>query len=431
MTYEEARAFIDDTAKYGAVLGLETVTELLKRLGNPQDSLKYIHIAGTNGKGSILAYVSTILKEAGYRVGRYLSPVLFDYREKIQVNGECITEEAVGRLADQVRQAAGRMLSDGLSHPTCFEVETAMAFLYFREMNCDIVVLETGMGGLTDATNVVKTTLVAAFASVGMDHMEFLGDTLEKIARIKAGIIKPGIAVVSAVQKPKVRKVLLDMCGRQGADYQEVDPDQLTEVCYGFENQSFTYRDLKGLRPGLAGSCQIDNACVAVEVIRALGRLGFPVTEEELRRGLSGTVWFGRFTVLGRAPLFVVDGAHNRDAADRLRETLELYFPDKRKIFIVGVFADKEYDYIISRLAPLADRVITVMTPDNPRALPACELADTVRRYHSCVEAADSLGDAVSRAEDYAQREDMILAFGSLAYLGALAGEVKKRRGEL
>ena len=191
MTYEEARAFIDDTARYGAVLGLDSVTELMRRLGNPQDELKFVHIAGTNGKGSTLAYISTILKEAGYRVGRYVSPTIFDYRERIQVNEEYITREGVARLAGQVREACEQMVQAGFSHPTTFEVETAMAFLWFREMNCDIVVLECGMGGLTDATNVVKTTLVSVFAEIGLDHMGFLGDTIEEIARVKAGIIKP------------------------------------------------------------------------------------------------------------------------------------------------------------------------------------------------------------------------------------------------
>lgn len=175
MTYEEARAFIDETAKYGYVLGLDTERELLRRLGNPQDDLKFVHIAGTNGKGSTLAYISTILKETGYRVGRYLSPTIFDYRERIQVNEEYITREAVARLAEQVEAAGRAMLEAGFHHPTTFEVETAMAFLYFKEMQCDIVVLECGMGGLTDATNVVKTTVVSVFAEIGKDHMGFLG----------------------------------------------------------------------------------------------------------------------------------------------------------------------------------------------------------------------------------------------------------------
>lgn len=428
MTYEEALAFIDDTAKYGYVLGLDTIRELLCRLGNPQDDLKFVHIAGTNGKGSTLAYISTILKEAGFRTGRYISPVVFDYREKMQVNEEYITKDTFARLAGQVYKAGQQMLEEGFPHPTTFETETAIAFLYFKEMNCDVVVLECGLGGLTDATNVVKTTLVSVFTEIGMDHMGFLGNTVEEIAAVKAGIIKPGAAAVSAAQRPEVHKVLEQACREQGAKLREIQKEDIRDIRYAFENQSFSYKEYANLRTGLTGSCQIDNASLAVEAVLALGEKGFPVTEEALRRGLLKTQWPGRFSAVARRPLFVVDGAHNRDAADRLFETLKLYFPEKRKIFIIGVLADKEYDYIMSRLTPLADRIVTVMTPNNPRALPAEALAEDIRRYHEQVEAADSLADAVRRAYAYAGEDDLILAFGSLSYLGDLIREVRSVR---
>ena len=429
MTYEEARAFIDDTSKYGYILGLDTVTELLSRLGNPQDDLKFVHIAGTNGKGSILAYVSTILKEAGYKVGRYISPTIFEYRERIQVNEAYIPEEAVARLAERIYQAGQAMLAEGLAHPTAFEVETALAFLYFKETDCDIVVLETGMGGLTDATNVVKTTLVSAFASISMDHMGFLGDTLEEIARIKAGIIKPDTTVISTVQTARVREVLEEACREKRASYREVQKEELKDKKISFEDQSFTYKDRTNLRPGILGSCQLENAAAALEVIDALGELGYPVTEEALRRGLEQTEWAGRFTVIEEDPLFLVDGAHNRDAADRLLETLKLSVPEKRKIFIIGVLGDKEYDYMMSRLAPEAERIVTVMTPDNQRALPAEELAEAVRKYNPNVEAAENIPEAVKKAKGYAGGDGMVLAFGSLSYLGDLIRAVRKEAG--
>lgn len=426
MTYKEARAFIDDTSKYGYILGLDTITELLNRLGNPQDDLKFVHIAGTNGKGSILAYVSTILKEAGYRVGRYISPTIFEYRERIQVNEEYISEEAVARLAQRIYEKGQEMLAGGLAHPTAFEVETAMAFLYFQEMNCDIVVLETGMGGLTDATNVVKTTLISAFASISMDHMGFLGNTLEEIAKIKAGIIKPNTMVVSTAQNPEVRKVLEATCRQQRASYHEIREEEITDRQVSFEEQSFTYKGWKKLRPGILGSCQLENAAAAAEVIYELRDLGYPVSEEAIRQGLEKTRWIGRFTIVDEDPLFIVDGAHNRDAADRLLETLKLYVPHKRKVFIIGVLADKEYDYIMSRLVPEAERIVTVMTPNNPRALPAKKLAETVKQYNSEVEAAQSIREAVQLAKGYADKDGMILAFGSLSYLGDLIEEVRK-----
>lgn len=425
MTYKEARAFIDDTSTYGYILGLDTVTELLNRLGNPQDDLKFVHIAGTNGKGSILAYVSTILKEAGYRVGRYISPTIFEYRERIQVNEEYISQEAFARLAQRIYEKGQVMLAEGLAHPTAFEVETALAFLYFQEMNCDIVVLETGMGGLTDATNVVKTTLVSAFASISMDHMGFLGNTLEEIAKVKAGIIKPDTVVVSAAQKPEVRKVLEETCRRQRSAYYEVRVEEITDRKVSLEEQSFTYRGQKNLRPGILGSCQFENAATAVDVIHALRKLGFPVSEEAMRKGLEQVRWIGRFTVVDENPLFIVDGAHNRDAADRLLETLKLYVPNKRKIFIIGVLGDKEYDYMMGCLAPEAERIVTVMTPDNPRALPAEKLAETVRKYNLHVEAAKSIPEAVEKARGYAGEDGMVLAFGSLSYLGDLIRAVR------
>ena len=208
MTYKEARVYLDEMSKYGSVLGLDTIRGLLRELGNPQDDLKFIHIAGTNGKGSVLAYTSTILSEAGYRTGRYVSPTVVSYLERIQVDAEWIREEAFARLTDKVRDAIARMEAAGEHSPTVFEAETAIAFLYFKEMNCDLVVLEAGLGGELDATNIVKNTVCAVFASISRDHIGVLGNTLEEIAENKAGIIKPGCAVVSAEQKMSVREIL-------------------------------------------------------------------------------------------------------------------------------------------------------------------------------------------------------------------------------
>ena len=208
MNYEEARAYISQVSAGGSVLGLDSIRELLKRLGNPQDRLKFIHIAGTNGKGSVLAYLSTILTGAGYRTGRYLSPTLFSYRGRIQVDGEYISREALARLTTAVRAASEDMRACGLETPTVFEVETAISFLYFAEKQCDMVVLETGMGGALDATNIVRTTVLEILMPISMDHMDFLGDTLAEIAGQKAGILKPGIAVISAAQEPEAMAVI-------------------------------------------------------------------------------------------------------------------------------------------------------------------------------------------------------------------------------
>lgn len=420
MTYEEARAFIAGTSVYGLRPGLDCIREMLGRLGNPQDDLKFIHIAGTNGKGSVLAYISTVLKEAGYRVGRYSSPAISSYREQIQVNEENISREELARLTEKIYEAGQEMLAEGLPHPTSFEVETILAFLFFREKKCDLVVLETGMGGEMDATNVVNTTLVGVLTAIGMDHMGFLGNTLGEIAAAKAGILKPGVRAASAWQKPEAAAVIAEICREKGCPLREADPGEIRDAVYGWERQSFSYRQYKDLEISLAGACQMENAALAVEALEALRELGYEIPEEALRRGLAGTVWRGRFTVIDRNPLFILDGAHNRDAADRLQESIELYFRDRRLIYIMGVLADKEYDYIAGKLAPLAARIFTVETPDNPRALSAQALAKAVAVYNPHVQAAGSLAEAVRMARGEAKAEDVILAFGSLSYLGEL-----------
>ncbi|MBQ8184152.1 MAG: bifunctional folylpolyglutamate synthase/dihydrofolate synthase [Lachnospiraceae bacterium] len=425
MTYEEARAFIAKTATYGYRLGLDCIREMLRRLGNPQDDLKFIHIAGTNGKGSVLAYTSTVLKEAGYKVGRYISPTIYSYRERIQVNEEYISKEDLARLTRRIYEAGQAMVADGFLHPTCFEVETVLAFLYFQEQKCDLVVLETGMGGLTDATNVVSTTLVSVLVSISMDHMGYLGDTLAEIAAMKAGIIKPRTAVVSAHQQKEAARVIACTCQEKESTCYELNPADIRDVAYGYEKQTFSYKQHENLEISLAGAYQIENAALAVEVLDTVSGLGYPVPEEALREGLKKTTWNGRFTIVDREPLFIVDGAHNRDAADRLKEALQLYFKDRRLIFIMGVLADKDYEYIAKELAPLASQIVTIMTPDNPRALPAEALAETVSAYNPNVQAAAGLREAVQLARAAAGPKDVIVAFGSLSYLGELSRYVK------
>ena len=425
MTYDEAYEYIKYTDRYGSKPGLETVTELLGRVGNPQDSLKFVHVAGTNGKGSVLAYVSSALTEAGYKTGRYISPAVYDYREKIQIDAAFIPKDAVARLVAQVRDVCGGMVADGFRHPTTFEIETAVAFLYFKENNCDIVVAECGMGGRGDATNVIKTSLVSIITRVGLDHMEFLGDTLSEIAAQKAGIVKPGNIVVSAPQEDEAGKALAAGCREAGAELRVVRTEDIADTRYIFEAQRFSYKDMKRIKASLLGSWQVENAAVAIEAVWALGEKGFPVSEEALRKGLSKTMWPGRFMTLDRHPLFIADGAHNRDAADALFKTLGLYFRDKRKIFIAGVLADKDYDYMMSKLAPLAERIIAITPPDNQRALDAEVLAEDIRQYNANVETAGSIREAVHKARAYAREEDLILAFGSLSYMGGLIREAR------
>ena len=427
MKYQEALDYMDSLKNYGIVPGLDSIRELCRRLGNPQDGLRFVHIAGTNGKGSVLAYVSTVARCAGYRVGRYISPAVRDYRERFQLDGRMITQKDLCSLAEELRRVCDTMTGEGLPHPTAFEVETALGFLYFRRKDCDLVVMETGMGGRLDATNVIGNTLVAALTSVSMDHMQYLGDTLGAIAGEKAGILKPGFCAVSAAQEPEAMELIRAQALRLGVPLTVADGEKAVRVRYGLERQRFDYGGMKDLEISLAGRYQIGNAVLAVEVCRALGERGFDISEKALRQGLLDTRWPGRFTVLGRRPLFVADGAHNEDAAKKLAESIEFYFTNRRIIFIMGILKDKDYEKIIELTARYADQILTVAPPDNPRAMSSYELAREVAKVHPRVTAVDSLEEAVEISHLLADREDVILAFGSLSYLGGLMDIMEER----
>lgn len=429
MTYREARVYLDEMSKYGSVLGLDTIRGLLRELGNPQDDLKFIHIAGTNGKGSVLAYTSTILSEAGYRTGRYVSPTVVSYLERIQVDGRWIPEEKFSELTEKVRDAIARMEAAGEDIPTVFEIETAIAFLYFRERKCDLVVLEAGLGGLLDATNIVENTVCAVFSSISRDHLGMIGNTLEEIAENKAGIIKPGCTVVSARQKPEVRAILLRRAKECGCAYIQAEPGMMKITEEDHRGMKFSYREFRDLKSSLAGKSQADNAAAALEVIRALQKTGWKISIEAVQEGIKKTFWPGRFSCVMEDPVFILDGAHNEDAALRLRESVESYFPGRRLIYIMGVFRDKEYERIAGIMCPLADSVHTVSLPDERRTLSAEDLARTVSRYCVRVRAEESVGQAVSQALQETGSGDVILAFGSLSYLAEVKRLLEKERG--
>lgn len=427
MNYKEARVYSDEVSKYGSVLGLESMRELLRRLGDPQNELKFIHISGTNGKGSVLAYLSTILSGAGYRTGRYISPTLFSYRERIQVDGEYIEKESLACHVTAIAAAAEDMQKAGLPSPTVFEIETALAFLYFKEKRCDIVTLEVGCGGLLDATNVITTTLMEVIASISMDHTDLLGDTLAKIAAQKAGIIKPDTMVVSAQQKSEAAQVIEDTCKEQHCTLQMVDESKISNVHYGAEGQTFSYKTWENVAISLAGSYQIKNAALALEGVEALRKLGYALSDQQVREGLLHTAWRGRFTTLRRDPTVIIDGAHNPAAALELKESLERYFPGKTLYFVMGMFKDKDYAQVIDLTAPLARHIITVETPGNPRAMPARELAEAVGKVNPSVEWADSVAHGVEKALAMAGKEDAVIVFGSLSFLGEAADAVNEK----
>jgi dihydrofolate synthase/folylpolyglutamate synthase len=420
LTYKSALEYIDSLKACGIVPGLDSIRRLCERLGNPQDSLRFVHIAGTNGKGSTLAYVSTVLKCAGYRVGRYISPTIFEYRERIQINEKPISKAALCEGLDIIQRACLEILEEGFPQPTPFEVETALAFWYFNKKKCDIVVLETGMGGLQDATNIINTTITAVITSVSMDHMQFLGKSLTEIAAQKAGIIKPCCKAVVLNQTESVMEVVKKAAETAGCKLSIADASEAVAVKYGVLKQRFNYKRYKKLEIGLAGKFQIDNCVLAVEVIETLRDSGYEISDEALFRGLKTTCWQGRFSVINKKPLFIVDGAHNEDAAQKLAESIEFYFTNKRIIYIMGILKDKDYGKIIELTEKYADEIITVTPPDNPRAQPAYELAKEVAKLHPNVTAVDSLEEAAEVSMLLAGPDDVIIAFGSLSYLGRM-----------
>lgn len=422
MTEKECLDFMDELKKSGIVPGLGSIKELCRRLGNPQDAFPCIHIAGTNGKGSVLAYLSTVYKTAGYRVGAFSSPAVFNPRETIRVDGKNMTKKAYTEGLEKIKEAVEKVKADGLPAPTAFEAEVALAFLYFADKKCDIVLLEAGMGGREDATNLITRTLAAVLMPIGMDHMQFLGGTLDKIAYQKAGIIKKGCVAVSAVQQEEAAAEIRKEAEKQGCSC--IFATVPEKIKYGLKKQKFTYRDAfgtlhKDMEITIPGVCQAENAAVAIEVVEALNRQNaFVVSEENLRRGLLETLWPGRFEVLREKPYFVIDGAHNEPAAKKLVQSVSAYFSNKRIIYIMGMLKDKEYEKVAEITYPYADQIITVTPPENKRALSAMDLAAAVSVYHPRVTTAGSVEEAVEMAYLLAGKEDVILCFGSLSFLG-------------
>ncbi|MBO4845697.1 MAG: bifunctional folylpolyglutamate synthase/dihydrofolate synthase [Lachnospiraceae bacterium] len=419
MRYNEAleyMAFI--SSNKGIVPGLESIKELCKRLGDPQDKLKFIHIAGTNGKGSTLAFISSVLTCSGYRVGRYISPTIRDYRERFQINSKMISQSMFSEILEEVKTVCDKMENEGLSYPTAFEIETAIAFLYFLKKNCDIVVLECGMGGKDDATNVINTTVLSVITPISMDHMQFLGDSLEKIAMNKCGIIKSDIPVVSGIQQKQVYDVIKKRCKDKNCDLYTLDKESITDIKYSLVKQSFKLDKTK-YEIKLIGVWQIENAALSIKALKVIRDAGYKkITDESIRKGLLSAEWPARFQVVSKKPLLIIDGAHNEDAALRLKESIDIYLKDKEKIFILGMFRDKAVEAVIKTLVLDAKMIFTCQAPNNPRALRAVELADMVSAFNKNVTCCDSVEEAVEFAFSMADENTAIIATGSLAYLG-------------
>lgn len=429
MNYREARAYIEEIPRNKGELGLDAIRALLDETGHPERKLSFIHIAGTNGKGSVLSHISTVLTYAGYRVGRYISPTLYSYRERIQVNGGYISREDFTRLTEVIREGVKRMEAKGLSKPSPFELETVLGFLYFAQQRCDYVVLECGLGGLNDATNVIpmENKKAAVLTSISMDHMEYLGDTLEKIAIQKAGILAPGVLAVSAPQKQEVREALEDYGHRNGCRIKITDSDGVEILEDSLDGQRFWY-DGQIISIGLAGKAQVENAITAYETLKLLRENGVYLEMSQILEGMKKTRWNGRFTKICSQPPIYVDGAHNPDAALKLQDSILRYFAGKRLIYINGMFSDKDYETVVRITAPLAEQIFTIATPGSERALSPEKLAEAIRPYNGNVIPCKSIQEAVNNAKEAAAQDGVILTFGSLSFIGELTTIVEKNQ---
>ena len=410
--------------------GLARMQNLCDHLGNPEKELQCIHIAGTNGKGSLAAMTSSILTAAGYKTGLTISPYVLDFRERFQIDGEMIPPRTLANLTEKVLDAIDAIEAEGGEKPVEFEAVTALAFLWFAREKCDLVVLETGLGGRCDATNVVPHKLVAAITKIGYDHMEVLGDTLDKIAAEKAGIIKEGTVVVNYPDQPaEAMGPILTAAAEAHTSIITPDKDDLT-LLRGkrLENRI----DYGGYRAalGLPGTHQANHAAMAVEIALALWReFGYDISDDAILQGLADARMPARIEVLRRHPLLLLDGCHNPDGAKMLAATLTRADFEENLVGVLGVLADKDYKDMLSDLAPCFAKVYTV-TPNCPRALSAEELQKEAR-FHTDAEAADSVGDAIRKAVDYADENNLagVVVCGSL-YLAAEARPLLLKEAE-
>ena len=415
MEYREAYEYMINAARTGIRPGLSRIRELARRLSDPQDSLSIIHVAGTNGKGSVCAFLESILRESGYTVSRYISPSLFDYRERFQYNGRYITEDEFTRIVSYVKGAA-----DGMEDaPTAFELETAAAFLFAKETRSDVMVLETGMGGLYDATNIIKSPMAEVFVSIGMDHMQYLGDDIRLIAAEKAGIIKEDVPVVSACQTKVVTEILGAEAVKRHAEIRMVKEAGLSGIL-SFDRETWTQTfSYKGTlyRSGLSGTYQLMNAAVAVETAELLNGKGIlKITAEAIGKGLENARWPGRFDRIAKDPEVIADGAHNPHGAAALRDTVRELMPLRRIIPVMGAFKDKDTDGILSEMQGISDEIL-VYTAPGERGLKSGALKEQALKWFPEAEAFDTVEEALGAALKRASGDPdaSVLVFGTLS----------------
>jgi dihydrofolate synthase/folylpolyglutamate synthase len=415
MTAEQAIEYIHSVCWKGSIPGLGRTQKLLSLMGDPHKQLKYIHIAGTNGKGSTAAMTASILRKAGYKTGLYTSPYIYRFNERMQIDGQQIPDAELAEITEWVKPLAQSMEES----PTEFELVSCIAFEYFKRNQCDIVVLEVGMGGALDSTNVIPVPAVAVITNIGLDHTDVLGKTVEEIAETKAGIFKEGGNAVVYRGTPGVEAVFEKVCAERNVALKKADFAGLNLVSHGLEGQVFDCGSRKALALPLLGDHQLHNAAVVLSVIDTLIEKGWQISEDNIRQGLRDVSWPGRFDIMQQDPLFIIDGGHNPQCIEALVKNIQDYLAGRKVIVLTGVLADKDYADMYKPVMPLVQEFVCI-TPPNPRKLDADLLAQYLTEAGATATPCDSVVAGVRTAIDKAGTDGVVLCFGSLYSIGSI-----------
>lgn len=424
MTYDQAISYIHGVSNFFCKPGLDRIKELCSGLGDPQNTLKFIHVGGTNGKGSVCCMLDSVLRAEGYKVGLYTSPYITRFNERIRVNGESIPDSTLARLTERVKAVADRMADK----PTEFELITAIAFEYFKEEGCHVVVLEVGMGGRLDATNIIDRPLLSIITGIALDHTAFLGDSIEKIAVEKAGIIKENSVALYGGEDQAAEAVIAETAAKMQSILYNTDYSELKITNFNLNGSSFNYRSRQAIHISMLGGYQPRNAAIVLDALDLLTKAGLSVSEEAIRRGISEAKWPARFEIIQSKPTVIFDGAHNPQGIAAAVESVKSYFGEKRVVVLTGVLRDKDYTAIARSISEIALCAFTI-TPDNPRALSADKYAHILEERGVSALPCYSINEAVSLAINTAGENDTaLLCLGSLYTYGEIIEAIEKRR---
>ena len=430
MNYNECIHYLEEEVGFGSVPGLERIQALCDKLGNPEQKLSVVHVAGTNGKGSAVAMLSSILQAAGYRVGTYTSPHLERYNERFIINGQEISDEKFAEEITLMKNICKELKAEGKAVPTLFEIVTGAAFHYFAEQNVDILILEVGLGGKYDATNIVPKPLLSLIMSISIDHTDFLGDSIEKIAAEKAGIIKKNCPVVLYSQSKMVYNIMWTRAQELNAPFFSPENTKIHITAQNLEGTVFSFKNelltMKNLELSLLGSYQIGNCITVLEACKVLQNSSLSIPENAIRAGLKNARWAGRMEICGKNPLVILDGAHNADGILQLANSIKSYFADKKVTLILGVLGDKEYDKMAEHILPHSDSVI-LTEPHSERKLDVFSLARSISKHNGVIYTEKEIEAAYKKALSITPEDGIILCCGSLYMIGAMRTYILNR----